>query len=72
MATLKQGSSQDLLRTLTSYLGFPTLETSRALQTLLTQRREVLSNPLAKKVRYFEGRNPANWPLVSDPLGERS
>lgn len=60
MATLKQGSSQDLLRTLTSYLGFPTLETSRALQTLLTQRRDVLSNPLAKKVRYFEGRNPVN------------
>jgi hypothetical protein len=50
MATYKQGSSQDLLQTLSSYLGFPTHGAARALQQLLTQRREVLLNPLSKKV----------------------
>ena len=53
MATYKQGSSQDLLQTLSSYLGFPTPGAARALQTLLTQRREILLHPLSKKVCFW-------------------
>lgn len=51
MATFRRGSSQELLRSLTSYLSFPSAEGAAVLQKLLTQRRDVLLNPLSKKVR---------------------
>lgn len=53
MATFRRGTSEELLRSLTSYLAFPSAEAASSLQKLLTQRRDVLLNPLSKKVRVF-------------------